>query len=511
MRKLDDQNGFTLIGVMVILVILSVLGLSIVTLALGSVKVSSGERDEESAYYIAEAGLTYELSKIKNNIEVIYANENNADSFFDELQNSIIGRLEITDFEKTFGNQPKASVVIEQLDDGQHETNLRNYKITSVGEVGSKKRAVSRGFSIKWKDKYVEIPYELPPLAVYTTEDIVLSNGPIKGSIGTRSKGQHVINVGQGAKILDNGKIYVPTIDSTDENKTCKTTPTQDYKSFSVKRPEWEDNVPCPYEVEDKNMWEFPELPSFPETPVGKIPGNEKVGDHMVINNGNLLITHSDANNYVYNMQEKTVKFTKISLNANRKLTINVGDTDRNIVVEHLNLENGQLKVKGGGKLTFYVTSKITFESGSRLNENGIINNVNIFYQGTDPIKLAGSQKIYGSIHAKSANIDLTAGGSIYGNIFTGGEEVAISGGADVKTQLILAPEANVKTSGGGDVYGVIISRRFEHDSGKKVVYGEPFVLDGPISPSALSIESGGSKEDTEAKPIIDITPIREN
>lgn len=64
--------------------------------------------------------------------------------------------------------------------------------------------------------------------------------------------------------------------------------------------------------------------------------------------------------------------------------------------------------------------------------------------------------------------------------------------------------------SGGGDVIGIIISKSFNHNSGESVKYGEPFVLDGPISPAVLNSENGTSEESYGKGPIISFTSLCE-
>src|SRR5699024_3200252 len=103
-----------------------------------------------------------------------------------------------------------------------------------------------------------------------------------------------------------------------------------------------------------------------------------------------------------------------------------------------------------------------------------------------------GDQKIFGSLYAKQANMNLTGSCGIYGNIFTGGNTIKMSGGSDIEAQLILAPKANVEVLAGGHIEGKVIANSFTMDGGGEVILKEPFVLDGPISPSALESESGG-------------------
>lgn len=186
---------------------------------------------------------------------------------------------------------------------------------------------------------------------------------------------------------------------------------------------------------------------------------------------------------------------------SNYTLRIDVGDKNRAIVVDHLNIENGHIELLGTGSLTIYVTDKITLGRGSSVNENGDISRLNIFLKGTGSkhnrkeLKIAGSQKIYGSLYAEDADIHFSGGGGFVGNIFTGGKNLIIEGGSTITTQLIFAPQADVRMAEGGNLKGMIVAKRFYNTGGATITFEEPFVLTGPISPAALNI-SGNQPED---------------
>lgn len=486
----QHESGFAMVGVLVIFIIITVLGLSIVTLSFASVKTSTSERNNQSAFYIAEAGFTYHMERIKKEILNIYADDwvETEEHFLARLEGLQAEDVRYDDFDKINGIEhgPFAKVSITLMDGTGDQ-----FIINSTGTIGEEERTVSNSFHVGWVEKGI---YELPPLTVFTKEEITLSNGPIIGSIGTQSAGKNAVLAGSGVNKVQGGNIYVPVIGVSNENRTCETTPTPEYKAYSVKRPTNEDIVPCPTEVEE--MWQMPPLPTFPTIP--ELEKNSPFNINLA--GDNKLEIELNGNK----------EFNNITLTAETDLTINVGNADRIIVVNHLNLNNGHIIIKGSGKLTIYVKNKITMGSGTTINKNGVINNLNIFYKGLNKVELGGDQKIYGSLYSESADMYLTGSGGILGNVFSGGEKIEITGGANVETQLILAPKAKVKIDGGGSVYGMIMSKSFTHNSGESIIYGEPFVLDGPISPAALGIKNVGGGEAAEPSPTITITPPRE-
>lgn len=526
MNNKQNEKGYTLVGVLLVFTILAILGMSLVMLSFASVKTSTKERDHQSVYYIAEAGLNYEIEKINQAVQEsdkkiekefadLQRDEKNAtEEDYQQVINTEIQRIdnflkkykEITkspiQFEKVNNIEPRAEIKIIEV--GQNKDG-KEYELKSTGIIDEQSRTVISQFQIGW-DLVVEevpdesIPIELPPYAVFTSGNMELAikkgGGLIKGNIGTISQEKHAIKAGEkGGRIVQEGNIYVPVIEDSNDNNTCKTKPVKDYKSYSVSRPLNGDTVPCPIELID--IYEPPDLPGLPTFPIDiETPDDLLVGNHKIINNGDLLITNYQAHQYVLEM-EKDLKFGKMEFNSNRHLTINVGDTDKSIVVHDLLMTpGGHISLKGSGKLTLYVTGSFKMAGSSKINNNGDINKLNIFYKGSNPIKVAGSQAIYGSIYSKKsdANFELTGGGRIYGNIFTGGKIVKISGGSSAESQLILAPNAQVDVSEGGKVKGKIISNSFNVSGGGEVIMQEPFVTNGLISPEALDrIDSGSS------------------
>ena len=62
-----DANGFTLLGVLMILVLFSVLGVSLLAVTSNSLKLSGNERTDQSTFYIAEAGIVVTRKDIEDN------------------------------------------------------------------------------------------------------------------------------------------------------------------------------------------------------------------------------------------------------------------------------------------------------------------------------------------------------------------------------------------------------------------------------------------------------------
>ena len=244
------------------------------------------------------------------------------------------------------------------------------------------------------------------------------------------------------------------------------------------------------------------QLPSFPVYPVYSTYPNKSWNNYDVVYNGDVRIDSWQANNYTLNLTDHA-SFDDIKITSNMTLYIDVGSTNKSIVVNNLNIENGHIKLKGTGKLTIYVRGNITMGAGSTINETGKIDKIMVYIdQSKNPakpkeIKLAGAQKIYGSLFAKDANIDIDGGGGFQGHIFTGGSTVSISGGGSGNPSYIYAPNADIKLSGGGTVKGTIVGKTLDASGGTSVTYQYidltklPFIQNNQEPPNKVEVGRG--------------------
>ena len=67
-RLMKNESGIALVFTLMVLVVLSVLGATIGTVAMANVNLTENERDYQAAYYIAEAGVNETYLKIEKTI-----------------------------------------------------------------------------------------------------------------------------------------------------------------------------------------------------------------------------------------------------------------------------------------------------------------------------------------------------------------------------------------------------------------------------------------------------------
>lgn len=425
--------------------------------SMNSIKMSAGEREVQSAYYIAESGATVRMAEIEelaNSLSDSALIKNETD-FFSALEDQILSPIKIENFESHLGRPVRANVTVTS-GEAAPNNKTRAYKIISEGEIGDtgkKSRTVEGSFVISYNSgSQISLPNTL---SVFTNNKINLSNGTIEGDLILNNYSNKGIEISGDPTV--NGRIIVPV----NSNNNV------------FHAPDWwiRDKGPQLLKIHQKT--EFA-LPSFPEQfPKGfaKMP-NKTVGQHPVIHQNNINITNSVVNGYKIDL-DKNYEFNDITFTGNRKLTFVVNE-DREIVVNKIN-GNGELLIEGKGKLTMYLKDNIHLENN--LNP-GNINNLFIYIgpsnSPNNPKTIKSSQyaDFNASIYAIDANVEIVGSGEINGHIVTGGKSVKLSGGtkAAAKGTVVYAPFADVELTGSGTLKGGVVSKTFAMHGGAKVI-----------------------------------------
>ncbi|MCB2355924.1 PilX N-terminal domain-containing pilus assembly protein [Clostridium estertheticum] len=464
------HRGSALLVVLLVMVVVSLLGMTLLTVTSINFKMTGKERDNQAVYYIAEAGINYEMNEITSNVEGVYNNSTDANDFFSNLETGYLYSTSVNEFEKVLGVTPYAYIKFT----GTRLKDITSYTIESTGNIGNSKRTVWKSFEIKWIPKSgFNIPNDM---AIFSNTTIKMTSGIINGPVGTNSIIPKSISLTQGAVI--NGQIYVghgggKEVLSVDEG---------------IK-------VSEPQELTKTRIFKMPDFPAaFPNYPIypNKTVSSDQYNSHKLVDGDKLNI-----NSWILKNQYKVntlilggnYKFTEIYADQDLELNLDIGDQNRSIVVGNLNLNNGHLNIIGTGTLTIYVENNITFGSSSSINaknnsgNQSDINHLNIYYKGTNPITLSGGQKVNGSLFSKSANIGFGAGSGFNGTIVTGGTDVSISGGANAVTRVLYAPNARVYFDQGGSLTGSVIANSIEMVGGPVVTYASTDNMDLPFFP----------------------------
>lgn len=493
----QNENGMALLVVLFVFTIIAILGISALSLTASNTKMSAGERDAQSVYYIAESGATYMENEIRQLTLAAYPQAFDANDFFSRITAALPLQTTYEKFESAFGQKPHAEITVDCA--GEVVNDTKSCRILSKGLIGERSRTVTQTVHIRWAGKQ---QFQLPgEMAVYVDHGtMTISNGTVNGNIGTTSSAANTINISGGAKIQ--GNIYVG----------------QGGETHAINAPDWKDH-PDPIPIPDQPALQ---LPPFPDFPSGETPENEKICNdngkkencYNVIQDGNLYIDDWRTDGYTLTL-DRDLSFKRINLNANNTLNINVGNSDRSLIVNDLEVTNGHILIKGTGKLTIYIKGHLTMGSGSTINDKGSTSKLNVYLKGTGKtLTLDGAQQIFGSLFAEDANITMTGGSRFRGVIVTGGKTLTISGGHSTDVQILYAPNADVNIGGGGNVKGAIYAKNFNMSGGGTVTF-QDFNGDLPFFPGG-SIGSGsgdpGGSDGSEVTPdeLVTSGPIRE-
>ncbi|CQR48019.1 hypothetical protein BN1058_02359 [Paraliobacillus sp. PM-2] len=480
-RVWKNESGASLVLVLLTLTVLTMLGTAIATVSYAHLKLTTKDRDYQSTYYIAEAGVHQTYAKINSIVSSVYSMTSSEAEFYAVLNSKIdpLNDKVLTNFSKHFGENPIAEIEVKQLTDG----NPREYQIISKGTIGNQVRTVSRPFRINWQsDNGIAIPEQA--VAVIKSTISLKGGAWIEGDIYIASSNAKTIQMSGGTKIT-NGIAYVPK-ESVDNALDLP-------KHFGGDPPTVKENHYAIPWADYRTI-----VDSFPIIPAYTLAEDETIGGSFnrfdVIKNGNLNINSWQADNYTFDLNRDT-SFKNITLKSNNKLNIDTNDQDHNIVVDNLNINNGVIELKGSGKVNIYVKNNFKIGAGSTLNQNASTEQLNIFLAGKNQkVKISGGQSINGSLFAQDADVTLSGGGRFNGYMVTGGNKVTFNGGVFSKL-FLLAPDATVDAGGGVSISGAIISKEFNGGGGAKVDYQAVDLGDFPFSTENSSLDDLITKE----------------
>lgn len=194
--------------------------------------------------------------------------------------------------------------------------------------------------------------------------------------------------------------------------------------------------------------------------------------NYEIIKDNSLKINNYLANNYTLEL-DKDLYFKSMDFSSDYTLNIDLKGGDRTIYVDSLNLLNGHINIinPGSGKLNIQVLNKLATGAGSTINKNGQPSSVNISYSGTNKVEIAGGVTLNTNLNIKNADLTMTGGGRVNGDVFVYGEnEVTLSGGSSSAEQLFLAPKSKFTQTGGAIVTGNVVAKDYIFSGGAKII-----------------------------------------
>jgi len=490
-KHLREENGSGLVLTLMVLLVLSVLGISIGTLTIGSYRLGAANRDATSAYYVAEAGAVTAYEEIQSQVLGVY-NKNATEAAFYESISGMVSALpkqSSVDFDPQFGSKPTATITTARQDE-------KTYIITSTGEVDGKKRTVTKEFTVNWIEKNTGgggLPTLPDKTALLVNEKMNLLGGTLKGNAYIQSIVNDAVQMGTYGSFKESTLHY--SNQTTSDNL--------------INYPDWfKDKLPnLSTEINYIDFNEYQKILKNITAPniTEKLP-IITIGKHMVQDaNGNVKITDSKAKDFIVEL-DSDVYIPEMISSSNFSFSIDTNRKNRTILVNNMEIASQNLNVIGGGTLTIVVTDKLNISSLPNFNSDVETDPVNLIYLGKEPVVLSGwgDTNINANIILKEADISANTT-RVKGILLTGGDEVELSGGISGSNMLIIAPNADVSVTGSYSIIGTVIAKNFKIEGGNaNLTYGFVDISGFPFGPSAPAV-------DPEPEDIISAGPIIEN
>ncbi|MEN0587676.1 pilus assembly PilX N-terminal domain-containing protein [Kurthia gibsonii] len=513
MRKYVKSNdGYALVIALLVITVVTVLGLGILTTTSSSKKLSEEESKDQTAYYIAEAGLNQkkeELKEIPNLYNEYIKNKDikemkEADiikAFLKEIKNKPILNKETIYREDIFKRKNAEAKVIVTI---PSETELK-FTITSTGIIKSndstneKKRTVQSvdSYKLAITEKPAEEEFGTSKYVVHALGDFKFGGGSIVGNLGFKQSEKDKPSIfpfsgTYGTFQGKSGKVYA-----------CAT---------------WDKTKDClnPGIANGDLVFNDSELPKIPDFPKEKFISLDTITQPPNVTNiqqglptkgpipsGSYRVTVNDLYNTSIDIGNNKVYFYFDQATFDYRLITIKGTGELTIIAENFNKSSGSFDftqnnvsiysknnfiMSGGSKILnaknlsiyskdvkltdgIYITSINSislyiynyFEMGGTLRFSSMDNK--LYYKGNNEPKLTGNFK--NSIYLDFLNAPLTIaqGNKISGNIILRNENnsninklVKINDGGSANTPLYLyAPKFNVLLDNGISFFGSII------------------------------------------------------
>jgi hypothetical protein len=384
------------------------------------------------------------------------------------------------DFSKVRGSQPDVEILLQDVEKTEDS---KIYTLLSTGDIDGISRQVVQKIEFKYPNEI------LADMAVFADGEIHLSgSGKIIGPVGTNLTSANAISIEGGGGVRIQGDCHFPEGASEEAISVAE----------GITKPNMKTTPKRNYQLPD-----FPEFPSFSK--LDHLP-IEKDGNtyYLIDNQGDITVDWWVDDGYVLELN-RNAYIPNINVKSYKKLTIKA-DTNIKLVVDDISI-NGYIDFIGNGKVTLYVKNTINLgskalnEKSQGETENQAIEQLTIYYKGTEKLTVGHDSKVYASLYAETAQVQLTAGSGYMGHIFTGSTEpLEISGDADAISRIIYAPFAPVLCTASGKVEGSIICKSIEVSGDGEI----KFVASDEYADIPFEVKNPGEQN------LLIIDPIRE-
>lgn len=486
-----NNRGIALVTVLIVMLVLSILSTGVIVIAVANFDQTSTTVEHSQAYYVAEAGVNYQVKRFENLTSAMVAADYDTTDIITAIDDMIDDDAGFSQIFSTTGGMPGSF----------NSTISRNGNfmyISSTGTVGGVSRTLT---------KRLRMPGLIIDKAILTegflginATDVFLGASGTYGPVQTLSAEEDSVNID---KLGHVSEVYIPTPEppltfvdvienctmiGTLEDMTCQTGAYQ-YKVF------YDDSVDTLPPIV---------LPTVPVTTTRlqefKFTGKSNL---VAPTTGNILINAATAIGSTYNLVGANTPNTKFYVPSFRvestvaNFAIDVGDQDIELVVDSFYL-SGEFKVIGTGTLTVFVDyddlilnckNKVCGVKGDTATPT-VADKFILVVRGdpTDEIDFTAGQNqssFYLSVITNvSMDITLYGNGHFYGFIATTSNAVKLNGtgNSDPKSSLLLyAPNATVTVDGSINMDGALIANSYT-SNGQAVMRFNPNFTDPPFA-----------------------------
>ncbi|QGG50526.1 DUF7305 domain-containing protein [Lysinibacillus pakistanensis] len=527
-KLIKNQRGSALALALFLVVIISILGISLISVSSNSLKQVDYERKDQAVFYIAEAGINLAKEDVKLKLRKIEDDAIQEITKWITDQNIYRKANKLPKLTKQMAMEHYVEVVLKEefdkaIDNGyfsdtsftistgkvasielQPSSADFKVKIISTGTIDSaKERVVDQEIKLR-PSLYIDLGDDeedgsgsgTPPLVsgdwenhtVLTSGNIVFnSSGEIHGDTSLR----------YGNVIFNNYSGKILTEDGSTGGKI-----NMDSSKQSI----------TPQNQQQKNEWHYPKtiLPPLAIDPKSFLPNDfwERTTDKTnqlsaipllskyTLSNGVDLVTNGVLstedpkgylkNNVTFNLTSDT-HLSRIRITSNRTITINI-DSEVNLLVDDFDMNYGTINVTGNGKLNLYVKKFTALNSTTGFNANTADpSKVNFYYVGSSQFTLNGSTPFYATLFSQSANMSLGSGSKVYGNIISGGSKITFSGSTPTTGQYVIAPNAELIIDGSASIRGSVVADSINFTGNGRIYKGSNL----PPLPSGVGPSDG--------------------
>lgn len=501
----NDHRGIALVTVLLVMLVLTILTTGVVVIGISNYKQTNTTIDHNQAYYIAEAGVNYQVEKLieklksYNVVDVVTMSD--IKTWAITVSNTV--PIDLTPEDGSNANGGFTSKILVP--------DITKYivNIESVGTVANISRTLKKSISITgFKiDRAILTSGELN----INKADIFLNPTTTKiyGEVQSLSLLENSIKID---KLANLSVVYIKdptpqTYDYVIENcnpymESTKMMCNIEGLKFEVK---YDDTIPSLPRVElpTSLIQSVPisEYPKYKLEPVQytyqeKVKGNWVTKDFaqkFIDDSGSITIATNSVptiTTYAFSTQNSTKSMfyvPKFEIDATvGDFTIDVGDKNIEILTHRLIL-NGSFKLKGEGSLTVFVdstefTTNCTSVCGAIKETNPLVaDKFIVVVTGTagSTFKFAGNGTYYLSlITLLNMNIEMNGTWTYNGFLAVGGDSLAFTKKEGVNingtvngNMLIYAPTTTVSMGGNADLNGSIIAASYQSNGNSVTIH----------------------------------------